>query len=209
MVVGDVGADEEDDIGGLHVGVGAGRTVGAEGEFVAGDRRGHAESGVAVVIASAKAELNEFAEGVELLGKELPGTHNAERFVTVSQLDVAEAFDHGVEGLIPGDWCENAVLAEKGLLGATWCGEDVVLGEALGAELAAVNRVIWIAACGDGLVVAHAQKHAATDGTVATGGLDPLLRNARRSGVTEVGIFAVRVLVVADVDANEAFELSQ
>ena len=78
VVVGDVGADEQDDVGGLHVVVGAGRTVAAEGELVAGDGGGHAERGVAVVVAGAEAELHEFAEGVELLGEELAGADDAE-----------------------------------------------------------------------------------------------------------------------------------
>ena len=90
VVVGDVGADEEDDVGVFHVGVGAGRAVGAEGELVAGDGGGHAEGGVAVVVAGAEAELNEFAEGVELLGEELAGADDAERFVAVALLNVAE-----------------------------------------------------------------------------------------------------------------------
>ena len=90
VVVGDVGADEEDDVGGLHVGVGAGWAVGAEGELVAGDGGGHAEGGVAVVVAGAEAELDEFAEGVELLGEELTGADDSEGFVAVALLDVAE-----------------------------------------------------------------------------------------------------------------------
>lgn len=57
MVVGDVGADEQDDVGSLHVGVGAGRPIGAEGELVASDSGGHAEGSIPVVIAGAEAEL--------------------------------------------------------------------------------------------------------------------------------------------------------
>ena len=136
MVVGDVGADEEDDIGVLHVGVGARRAVGAEGELVAGDGRGHAESGVAVVVAGAEAELDELAEGVELLGEELAGADDAEGFVAVALLNVAEALDHGVESFVPGDGSENAVLAQERLFRAArgesrmWCSERP-LGQSL------------------------------------------------------------------------------
>src|SRR5260370_19062578 len=163
MVEGDIGGDEEDEVGGLHVGVGAGWAVGAEGEFVAGDRGGHTESSVAVVIAGAKSKLNEFAEGVELLGEELPGTHNTERFVTVPLLDVEKALDHRVECLVPGDWRENAVLAQEWLFSAAGRGEDVVLGETLGAALGAIGRMGRIATGVVGLASTHSQTHAATD----------------------------------------------
>ncbi len=178
VVVCDVGADQEDDVGVFHVGVGAGWAVGAEGELVAGDGGGHAEGGVAVVVACAEAELDEFAEGVELFREELAGADDAERFVAVTLLDVQNALDHGVEGLVPGDWNEHAVLAEQRLFGAAGSGEDVVFGEAFGAELAAVDGVVRVAADGDGLVVAHAEEHAAADRAVAAGGLDPLFRDA-------------------------------
>ena len=85
----------------------------------------------------------------------------------------------------------------------------MVLGEALGAELAAVDWMVRVAPCGDGLVVAYAQKHAASDRAVAAGGLDPSLRDTRRSGVAEGGIFGVGVLIAADVDSGEALELSE
>ena len=75
---GDVGADEEDDVCVFDVGVGARRAVGAEGELVAGDGGGHAEGRVAIVVAGAQAELDEFAQGVELLGEELTGADDAE-----------------------------------------------------------------------------------------------------------------------------------
>ena len=118
MVVGDVGADEEDDVGGLHIGIGAGWAVGAEGEFVAGDRGGHAEGGVAVVIASAEAELNEFAESVELLREELASTNDSQRLVAMAQLDIAEALDHRIQSFVPGDWRENTVLTQERLFSA-------------------------------------------------------------------------------------------
>jgi hypothetical protein len=115
MVVGDVGTDEEDDVGVLHVGVGAGWAVGAEGELVAGDGGCHAEGGVAVVVAGAEAKLNEFAEGVALFGEELAGADDAEGLVAVALLNVAEASDHGVESFVPGDGSEDAVLAQEWL----------------------------------------------------------------------------------------------
>src|ERR1700677_2351953 len=178
MVVGDIGADEEDHVCVFHIGVGAGWAVGAEGELVAGDGGGHAEGGVSVVVASAQAELDEFAERVELFCEELAGAYNAEGVVAVTLLDVQNAFDHGVEGFVPGDRNEHTVFAKERLSSASGSGEDVVFGEALGAEFAAVDGVVWIAADSDSLVVAYAEQHAAADGAVAACGLDPLFWNA-------------------------------
>ena len=73
---------------------------------------------------------------------------------------------------------KHTVLAQERLLGAAGCVEDVVLGEALGAELAAIDGMVRVSADGDGLVVAHADEHAAADRAVAAGGLDPLVRDA-------------------------------
>src|ERR1700736_3938612 len=114
VVVGDVGPNEEDDVGGLHVGVRARRAVAAKGKLVAGDGAGHAEGCVAVVIAGAESELNEFTEGVELLGEKLAGADDAEGVTTVVLLDSSEALDHGVEGFVPGYGRELAILAEEG-----------------------------------------------------------------------------------------------
>jgi hypothetical protein len=73
------------------------------------------------MIAGAEAELDEFAEGVELLREKLPGAHNAERLIAVSLLNVAKPLDHGVECLVPGDRCENTVLAQEWLFRAARC----------------------------------------------------------------------------------------
>ena len=73
MVVGDVRADQEHDVGALEVLVRAGRTVAAERQLVAGDGRRHAQRRVAVVVARAEAELGQLPERVELLGDELSG----------------------------------------------------------------------------------------------------------------------------------------
>ena len=81
-----------------------------------------------------------------------------------------------------------------------------MLGEALGAELAAIDGMVGVAAYGDGLVFAHADEHAAADGAVAAGGLDPFLGDARLGDVTEDGVFGVGVFFAAGVDAGEALD---
>ena len=73
VVVGHVGAEEHHEVGVGEVVVAAGGAVAAEGELVAGGRRGHAQRGVAVVVGEPQAEADQLAEGVELLGHELAG----------------------------------------------------------------------------------------------------------------------------------------
>ncbi len=78
MIVGKVGADQQHHIGNLHVFVIARRPVAAERELVTGDGRGHAERGVAVVVARAETKLHELAERVELFGDKLARAQHTE-----------------------------------------------------------------------------------------------------------------------------------
>jgi hypothetical protein len=96
--------------------VGAGWAVGAEGEVVAGDGGGHAEGCVAVVVAGAKAELDEFAEGIELFREKSAGADDAERLVAVALLNIEEAMDHGAEGFVPADGSEHVVFTKGSCL---------------------------------------------------------------------------------------------
>ena len=84
MVLGDVGADQKDDIGFLQIFVGARRPIAAERSLVAGDRGGHAQRRVAVVVVRAEAKLHQFAQRVELFGDQLAGADHAERVAAVS-----------------------------------------------------------------------------------------------------------------------------
>ena len=79
MVVGDVGADQQDDVGGLQIRVVAGRAVAAERKLVTGYRAGHAERGVAVEVGGAEAKLHELAQGIELFRDQLASADHAER----------------------------------------------------------------------------------------------------------------------------------
>ena len=101
VVIRNVGTDEKDHVGVLHVRVGAGWTVGAEGELVAGDSGCHAQRRVAIVVGRAKTELHELAQSVGLFGKELTGTYNTQRFLAIALLNVADARDHCVECFLP------------------------------------------------------------------------------------------------------------
>ena len=78
MVVGDVGADQQDHVGAFEVLVRARRAVAAERSLVARHRGGHAQRGVAVVVRRAEAKLHQLAERVELFGHELAGADDAD-----------------------------------------------------------------------------------------------------------------------------------
>ena len=113
MVVGDVRADQQDDVGALEVFVRAGRAVAAERQLVAGDRGRHAERRVAVVVARAEAELRELAERVELLGDELSGADDPDGVVAVLPLDAAKLRGHRADRLIPAHALQPAVAAQQ------------------------------------------------------------------------------------------------
>ena len=103
VVVGDVGADEQDDIGLFEILVRSRRPVRSERAFVAGHRRGHAERGVAVVVPCAETELHQLTEGVELLRDELPGTDDANRLAAIRRLYSPELAGHRLQRDIPAD----------------------------------------------------------------------------------------------------------
>src|SRR5689334_11874490 len=83
----------------------------------------------------------------------------------------------------------------------------MVLREAFGAELAAIDRMIGIAADGDRAVVACADQHAAADRAIAAGGAGPAIGDARRGDVAELGIVGVGVLRGERVEAEEALQV--
>jgi hypothetical protein len=76
MVVGDVCAEQHDAVGVLQILIGTRRTVGAKCHFVAADRTGHAQCGVAVVVSKTKSESRKFAEGIKLFGHQLARGNN-------------------------------------------------------------------------------------------------------------------------------------
>ena len=94
MVVGDVRADQQDDVGAFEILVRARRAVAAERSLVAGHGGRHAQRRVAVVIPRAEAELRQLAERIELLGDELAGADDADGVVAVTPLHVTKARRH-------------------------------------------------------------------------------------------------------------------
>ena len=187
MVLGDVGADQQNHVGFGQIVVAAGRAVAAEAAFVAGHGARHAQRGVAVVVVGAEAKLHQFAKGVEFLGDQLSGADDAECARAVARLNAAYALHHHGDRFVPPDALQLAVLAQHGILGAPVGGEGVVFAQSLGTELAAIHRVAFIAASGDSAAVLHAHQHAAADRTVAAGGRHPAVRYPRFGNVPDIG----------------------
>ena len=206
MVVGDVRADQEDDIGALEIFVGAGRAVAAERALVAGDRRGHAQRGVAVVVARADPELHQLAERVELLGDELAGADDADGVAPVPRLHVAKRPGHRVERVRPAHASESTAVLHHREARPVLRVDGVMLREALGAEHPAVHRMIRIAADADGAAVADADVHAAADRAVAAGRRDPPLGDLLRGHVADLRIRCIGVAFGAGVEAEQSLQ---
>src|SRR5438477_8682601 len=103
MVIRDVSANKQDDVGGLHIRVRAGWAIRPKRELVAGYRGGHAERSVAIEVTRAKPKLHKFAECVELFGYQLAGADHSQRVASVLQLNLAEVLNHGLKRFVPGN----------------------------------------------------------------------------------------------------------
>ena len=79
MAPGEVGADQDDEIGKLEILVAARHRVGAEGAAVAGDRGGHAEPRIGVDIGRADEALHQLVGDVIVLGQQLAGDIEGDR----------------------------------------------------------------------------------------------------------------------------------
>ena len=201
MILRNVGADEQNHIGRLQVFICAGRTIAAEGSFVAGDCGGHAESGIAVVVVGAKAELHQLAQSIELLSHQLAGAYDAERFRPVLLLHLTKSLHESVDGFVPTNASELAIFAQQWILGAVFSVDCVVLGQAFGAELAEVDRVIGVAADADHFAVAHTQLHSAANRAVSAGTVHPAIGVLARGSKSEDRIFAVAVFRRTDIES--------
>ena len=200
VVVGDVGAPQHDDVGELEVLVAAGRAVGAEAQLVAGHRAGHAQRGVAVVVAQAHAEPHELAERVELLGHELAGRQHGDRLRAVLVERVAGSRRPRGRARRP---TSPAGRRPIGVVSRPSARDRVVLGQALRAQPAAVDRVVGVALHGDGPAVAHAEQHPAADRAVAAGRAHPPVGGAAGADRPAARLVDVGVAVAAVVDAEQ------
>ena len=177
MLLRQVRAPGNQAMGVLEILVAAGRPVGAERPLVPGHGRGHAQGGVAVVVVGADQAPGELAQGVELLGENLPGRYHRKGVAPVFTLDAANFGDHVIEGAIPGHRCQGLaqVAAQQGLVAASLGLEQLVFEHPLEAELAAVDVGTADTTRGDHPPLrVLADFDGATRGTIATGGIGPV-----------------------------------
>ena len=200
MVLGDVRADQQNDVGALEILIGARRPVAPERPFVALDRRGHAQRRVAVVVGRADTELYQLAHRVELFGHQLAGADHADRAGAVSGLNVPEARGHRRERLVPADALHRPAAAQQRIPRAIVHGDGVVFGQALRAQHAAIHRVIGIASHRHGAAVLDADEHAAAHRAVSARGRHPAVRDLLRRDVAGNGIDAVGIPIGAGVE---------
>ena len=177
MLLRQVGAERQQALGVIEIAVAARRPVGTEGTLVAGDRRRHAQRGVAIVVVGADDAAHQLAEGVELLRHDLAGGDHGHGIAPVAGLDTLEAVRHAVQRRVPiglapllGD-----PVAHFRLAAAAGGGENLRLGQPFDAQLAAVDVRTAHPAGGHRLA---AGIHAHFDGTahraIAAGGVLPL-----------------------------------
>ncbi len=124
-------------------------------------------------------------------------------------LQPGDALDHGCERFVPAHRLELAVLAQQRRARAARVVEHVVLAQALGAELAAVHGMIRITAHRDRLALLDADQHAAADGAVAAGRLDPGVGHSRGGDFAIHRVLRVGILCLRGVDAGEPLDLCQ
>ena len=156
-----VGADEDDDVGLLEVGVGVRRRVEAEGLFVGNDRGGHALAGVAVAVHHPHAELCQRSKQRHLLGRYLPGRQEGHRFRAVPVDDGAESLDERGRRRLPANRSQPAagVAPQRGdsSIGSSEGGERL---PSLGAGHAVVDRIVggWAEVHGRAVAQVHVER---------------------------------------------------
>ena len=107
-----VRAPEHEGVGVLEVVVAAHRLVRAEGADEGDGRRRHAVPGVRVEVVGAEAAAHQLGRGVALEHRPLAGAEHADRLGALLAQHLLPVRGHGVEGLVPGDRLELAVLGE-------------------------------------------------------------------------------------------------
>ena len=175
MVVGDVRADQQNDVGVFQVFVRSGRAIAAEGHLVTGDGARHAQRRVAVVVVGAEPELHQLAERVELFGDQLAGAEHAERFRRrtspasrgIAPTITSSASSQPTRTSLP-------FLRSSGYLARFSASMSVVFRKALGAKLAAIHRMRSQRPRRDRASVLHADLHAAAHRAIAARGGDPI-----------------------------------
>src|SRR5947208_8582724 len=207
MIIGNVRADQKNDLCLLQVFVGSGWPVAAERALVTRNRASHAQCRISIVVLGGEAKLHQLTKGIELFSHKLAGADHAERILTVTFLGCAKLLDRHIESLLPTHSFQLAVLAEERMLRAIRSLNRVMLGKSLGAKLAKIDGMIGIPAHAHGAAILHADKHSAANRAVTTGGRDPAVRDFLRGGVPMVRIGSVCVFLRKDVESELALQI--
>src|SRR5690606_20223170 len=147
-----VGAKGDETVGVVEILVASRWAVGAKRAFVAGDGRGHAQRGIAVIVVGADDASDQLAQSIELFGHYLPGRHHGEGIAPVFFLDITDTVGHGVQGRVPTDSLivGEVMAAQQGLRTAACRGKELMFEDALDAELAPIDIRAGGAATGHG-----------------------------------------------------------
>ena len=169
VAVGRIGADQEEAVGELEVGVGRRRAVGAERARVADGRRGHAQARVGVEVVGAEEALGELGCHVVLLGEELAGAVEGDGVGPVRGDDLAQARGRGAERQ-PAT--TRARARRRGARGAAdraagpRCGAPGGRWIGLGADVAEVGRMLGITLHPAHHALGHLDEEPAADAAV-------------------------------------------
>ena len=142
-----VGADQDNEVGGVEIVVTTGRAIGAKAARIAGHRRTHAKPRVGIKIVAAQGTLHQLVGHVVVLGEELAGSVDGQPLRPLVRQGGPDAIHQQCKGLIPADWCKR--LIETGA--PEGCGEPVVVqgfadGGALHAHLPQGGGMVAITA---------------------------------------------------------------
>ena len=179
--LGHVRAPEHEGIGMLEIVVATHRLVHAEGADEGDGGGGHAVAGVRIEVVGAKARPHQLGGGIALPDRPLARAEHADRLGSLFLEYALELPRHLVEGLVPGDGLELAVLRELPVPHAQErLGEPIAavhdLGEevALDAVEAAIDLGLHVAVGGNDLAFFHPDHHTAAGAAEAAGRLRPL-----------------------------------
>ena len=171
-----VGADQHDQVGLIEILVAARHRVGAKRPAVGRHGARHAQPRIGVDVGRADEALRELVGDVVILGEELPGEVEGNRFRAVFLGDRAELSHDRVEGRIPRDLravdlrVKQAVVQRQGL----------AKRRALRAQAAVIGRMLGIARDGGAALPVRGREHAAPDPAIGASG--PHRRRRRRLG---------------------------
>ena len=188
MAVGHIRADDEEHVGVLEVGIRARRAVRAQRELVPGAGAGHAQPRVRFQMGGADEALGEFGYQVLRLQRQLARDVERDGVRAVGVHDGAQPTSEVGDGArgVPGLRVGAAIRAHHGLLQPARRGQHLGAGRTLGAQPAAVGRVLPVAddlgqRAASGGVGGDVQHHAAADPAIGAGGLDRGLGGHGRS----------------------------